>query len=181
MRRLIFIAMLLFSIGGAHAAEVSEQPDWCDYKWNVQEPVPSRLNLPSWACEVIAKQKLALTYSPTIRINPFFLTGDFDGDHHTDIAIWITNRKTEELGLVIIHAKSQRVFVIGAGNVTERGKDLKGYDMWTLLPKGKVAKSPYEEHSVTLLGDALLLTESESASAMLYWNGKTYVWYQISD
>jgi hypothetical protein len=32
-----------------------------------------------------------------------------------------------------------------------------------------------------LRGDALLVGRSEAASALIYWNGKRYVWFQQGD
>lgn len=32
-----------------------------------------------------------------------------------------------------------------------------------------------------LLGDAILIEWEESASAIVYWNGKQFVWYQQGD
>ena len=45
---------------------------------------PARLNLPTWACAVAHEKGLDERYAVYDRINPFFLTGDFDGDHKTD-------------------------------------------------------------------------------------------------
>ena len=115
-----------------------------------------------------------------VDINPFFLTGDFDGDHRTDIAVWIKNKRTGEWGLAIVHFKDKRLFLIGAGIETERGKDLRGFDSWTLVPKEQL-HSPYEDKPMMLKGDGIELTKSEAASVVLYWNGKSYGWYQTSD
>ncbi len=182
MRNIVLIVVLLCSVAASAEENLSAEPDWCDYAWDAEnQPVPPRLNLPRWVCEVVTKRGLAKNYSPMVDVNPFFLTGDFDGDHQTDIAIWIKNKRTGQYGLAIIHYRGRKLFLIGAGNPTEeRGSDLNGLDMWTLIPKGRL-ESPYEEKAVTLVGDAILLTKSDSASVALYWNGKTYAWFQISD
>jgi hypothetical protein len=33
----------------------------------------------------------------------------------------------------------------------------------------------------TLKGDALMVIKTESASALIYWNGRGYSWYQQGD
>lgn len=179
MRHLIAIGTLLILSGGVFAQQPS-QADWCEYSWDADKPVPSRLNLPGWACAVVNDQKLSQKYSPAVEINPFFLMGDFDGDHQTDIAIRIKNKQSGKYGLAIIHSKSRKPFLIGAGKPSDRGDNLNWFDMWTQIPKQKL-ESPFEEHPAMLIGDAILLIKSESASVALYWNGKDYEWFQIDD
>lgn len=181
MRNIFFLSLLLLSMNNLQAAEFSPQSDWCDYDWNTSESVPPRLNLPVWACEVVTKNKLNQKYSPLVDINPFFITGDFEGDHQTDIAIRIKNNQTGDVGLAIIHFRSKHIFIIAAGQESGRGKDLRWFDMWSILPKGTIGNSSFESQSLTLKGDALVLIKSESASAILYWDGKKYAWYQTSD
>jgi hypothetical protein len=180
MRYWIFVIALLIPAGATCAADPTPTPDWCDQVWDLEKPIPPRLNLPSWACEIIAKQKLGGKYSPVVDINPFFLTGDFDGDHRIDIAIRIRERKTDKYGLAIIHSKNQKVYLLGAGHNTEQTDNLNWFDIWTLYPKQKL-DSPHEENPLTLIGDALLLVRSESSAVVLYWNGKAYAWYWLSD
>jgi hypothetical protein len=73
--------------------------------------------------------------------------------------------------------------VLGAGNNSKgRGDDYSGLDVWSLIPKGKVLNSNWENHrKVVLLGDALVIGKSESSSVAIYWNGKSYTFYQLTD
>jgi hypothetical protein len=170
---------------------VEEEPvtgTWRDYEWlaadherphELQMP-PPRLNLPTWAFAVAAENKLEKGYWPAVDINPFFLTGDFDGDSKTDIAIRILNKHNGQIGLAIMHFADKQLFIIGAGNEFERLDDLRVFDMWTLEPKGTL-DSGWEEAPVVLKGDAIMLIKTESAVVALYWNGKTYARYQMSD
>jgi len=161
----------------------SGEPDWCEYKWPPFQPPPPRLNLPEWACEVVKSKKLNEKYTPAVHLNPFFLSGDFDGDHQTDIAILIRNKKSGESGILIILRKNRIVSVLGAGNLIEGrgGSNFDWMDMWTLYPKGEVKRSPFENYTPTLIGDALWAAKSESASVIIFWNGKKYIWYQEMD
>jgi hypothetical protein len=53
-------------------------------------------------------------------------------------------------------------------------------DSWEVYSKGRAAQEA--EASVPhLRGDALLVSKSEAASALIYWNGKRYVWLQQGD
>jgi hypothetical protein len=51
-------------------------------------------------------------------------------------------------------------------------------DSWEIYSKDRVTKgtSAPKPH-----GDALLVSKSEAASALIYWNGKRYVWLQQGD
>jgi len=111
------------------------------------------------------------------------MTGDFDGDHQTDIAILIKNRQSSEIGVLIIHRKNNALFILGAGNpiAMTRGRNFNWMDIWTLYPKGKIQQSPYEDYVPVLCGDALWVAKSESASAFIFWDGKKYGWYQETD
>ena len=72
---------------------------------------------------------------------------------------------------------------MGAGvNYRGGGDDYAGLDVWTLIPKGKVLKSIWEgQRKVVLLGDAFVIGRSESSSTALYWDGKGYASYQLTD
>jgi len=48
-------------------------------------------------------------------------------------------------------------------------------DSWSISKKGKVNGTPI------LIGDALLVENMDSASAIVFWNGKEYQWYQQGD
>jgi hypothetical protein len=160
----------------------SGEPDWCEYMWPPDQSPPSRLNLPEWACQVVKLKKLDEKYTPAIHLNPFFLSGDFDGDNRTDIAILIKNKTSGETGIAIIHWKNRAVFILGAGNPTPNyGSNFDWMDMWSLYPKGKTLKSFHEDYRPTLHGDALHVGKSESATGVIFWNGKKYIWYQETD
>jgi hypothetical protein len=166
----------------AKAADDSLGSGWCRYEWDENQPPPPRLNLPQWVCESSQVKKTAEKYTPYITINPFFITGDFDGDGKTDIAISIQNNQTKEVGIAILHRGTGALYILGAGTeVKDRGRDLHWFDMWSLYPKGPMKRSPYEKEVPNLVGDALWIAKSESSSVFIYWNGKQYVWYQESD
>ena len=179
VRQICAAILSLFFFTNAFALQPS-QADWCEYSWEPDKPVPARLNLPDWACKVVIKSKLTQLYSPIVDINPFFLTGDFDGDHQTDIAIRVKNRRSNKIGVLIVHSKTSQHFILGAGSPTKQGDDLGWFDMWTLIPKTRL-KSPYEDKQVSTMGDAIQLDKSESAGGVFYWDGKKYEWFQVSD
>jgi hypothetical protein len=54
-------------------------------------------------------------------------------------------------------------------------------DVWQVYPRGPVEEGVEAGPPPKLRGEALLVEKSESASALIYWNGKRYVWYQQGD
>jgi hypothetical protein len=54
-------------------------------------------------------------------------------------------------------------------------------DSWQIYTKDAGAKAAGAQSLPHLRGDALLVSKSEAASALIYWNGKRYVWLQQGD
>jgi hypothetical protein len=164
--------------------EPTEFKGWCKYRWDTNKPIPPRLNLPSWACEIAEDRKLHLRYDINTKINPFYLTGDFDADGKLDVAVRVQEKKSKKIGLVIMHG-DKRLFVLWAGTPFEgrnNDDDLSYSDQWSIIPRGEVLDSHWEEgRKVTLKGDAPLVMKSEASGFALYWDGKRYSTYQLSD
>ena len=68
--------------------------------------------------------------------------------------------------------------ILGAGN---GGDDFEWMDSWQVYSKTRAARAAGESSVPHLRGDALLVEKSEAASALIYWNGKRYVWSQQGD
>jgi hypothetical protein len=159
-----------------------QEKGWCSYHYPSDKPPPSRVNLPIWVCESSYVSGLQSKYTPYTRMNPFFITGDFDGDGDTDIALWVKNNETHKVGVLILTKAGKQTFVAGAGqNTEERGADYSYIDSWTLLRKGEVLDSGYESEKVPLIGDAIVLVKSEASAFAIYWNGRKFKFYQVSD
>jgi len=60
------------------------------------------------------------------------------------------------------------------------GDNFDWMDIWKVVPKSAAAKS-LGRAATALKGDALHVEKSESASALIYWNGAKYVWRQQGD
>jgi hypothetical protein len=83
--------------------------------------------------------------------------------------------------VALLHA-SGKSFVVGAGkDVGNGGDDWSWMDKWSLTKRGPVEQGADEAAPPKLKGDALLVEKTESASALVYFDGKTYAWYQQGD
>lgn len=164
--------LLVLFVGTTIAAEQSIEP----YNAWVQ-----KANIPDLAKEVFAEKKLTEKYDFSFHINPCYLRGDFNGDKRNDLAILIKEKKSSKFGIAIFHDGKRDVFIVGAGNsIGNGGDDFKWMDVWFVYPKGTV-QSPEEATPLNLVGEGLSVIKGESASGLIYWDGKKYKWYQMTD
>jgi hypothetical protein len=127
----------------------------------------------------IANESLAKKDEISYRINPLHLRGDFNGDAKIDVATLVKQRSTGKIGIAIINGANDKVTILGAGTaICNGGDDFEWMDSWEIYSKDRIASGI----SVPKLrSDALLVSKSEAASALIYWNGKRYVWRQQGD
>lgn len=116
-------------------------------------------------------------------LNPFYLQADFNGDGAKDIAVLLREKATKKRGILIVHGITSERFVIGAGFPIGNGGDSFSWmDAWYVRPKGPVVRGfSNDTDPPELLGDALYIQKLESSSALIYWTGTDYGWYQRSD
>jgi len=118
----------------------------------------------------------------SFRIKPSYLEGDFDGDGKMDSAVLVKERSTGKIGIAIVHGTTGKVTILGAGNgIGNGGDNFEWMDSWQVYSKARAAHAGGEKSVSRPRGDALLVEKSEAASALIYWNGKRYVWSQQGD
>jgi hypothetical protein len=121
-------------------------------------------------------------YDVSFRMEPSYLEGDFNGDGKMDVAVFVKERSAEKLGIAIVHGATGKVTILGAGiGIGNGGDDFEWMDSWKVYSKTSAAHAGGETSVPRLRGDALLVEKSEAASALIYWNGKRYVWSQQGD
>ncbi len=139
-------------------------------------------NLPSWALVILEEKGFASTYTLSNRINPYFLHGDFNGDGKLDVAVMIVKKDSGHHGIAIVHAGLSTVSVVGAGqSIGSGGNDFSWLDAWSLSARQPVQPGASGKKPPVLKGDALLVQKLEAASALIYWDGMAYRWYQQGD
>lgn len=148
-----------------------------------------RQRLPDWVNNSFNKLNLQTKYIISDYINPFYLEADFNGDNKLDIAVAVEEKETTKRGFIIFHFSSQDNFVIGAGNSIGNGGDnFNWMDIWKVHRDTKVHEVTYKENSdiddsrpVNLKNTGILVEKSESASGIISWDGKKYIWTQVGD
>jgi RHS repeat-associated protein len=144
---------------------------------SAQRNAVSEYNVPQEVTRCM--KSLGTAYEISGKINPFYLRGDFDGDGSSDYAVLI--RKDSQQGVMICRRAAAKPTVLGAGAEFNQMKDLD-FNAWQVHPKGRrVERGVGEGKAPTLIGDAILIEWEESASALIYWDGKRFIWYQQGD
>ena len=141
---------------------------------------PEEQSLPAWPREAIAAS--ARDVVPCSCLNPFYQRGDFDGDGRPDYAVLVRHARTGKRGIAFVHRGSGAVHVVGAGNaIGHGGDDFSWMDAWRVFERGPVRRGAGGGAPPVLRGDALLVEKTESASALLWWDGRGYRWSQQGD
>lgn len=169
------ILLLLLTIPGFCWAQVSYR--------NVPEPV----------IRAFEKSKTFANYDLSDKINPFYLRGDFDGDGIPDYAVLVRNKKTGHIGIAVVRSKAAKVEVLGAGGIGIRNgsgsdsyvmDDYDWMDAWQVARKQRLEPDDREGgdlHLRQMIGEALMVEKTESASGFIYFDGQHYRWYQLGD
>ena len=135
------------------------------------------------AAEVPAAIPACLTqagtgYRASQKVAPGYLRGDFDGDGKPDYAVLVTRGR--EQGVVVCRGNAAAPVILGAGYAFNDMKDLD-FSAWRIHARTRRVSPGFEAGKPPVLtGDALYL-EWEAGSAIVYWNGKRFQWYQQGD
>ena len=121
-------------------------------------------------------------YEFSSHLKPSRLSGDFDGDGRPDLAILVKQKSSGKIGIAVLHSSANKIVFIGAGTKVGNGGDnFDWMDTWNVTPKATATRQVAKATAALVKGDALHVEKSESASALIYWNGKRYVWRQQGD
>ncbi len=152
-----------------------------EYEPEYREFIRSQ-NTPAWILEVFSEQQLDERYGFSTQINPFYLRGDFDGDAEPDVAILVHEKVSGKQGIAIVHHATKKVHVVGAASkLGNGGDDFSWMDVWCVYRKGPVYRGIDEDAPPELSAEAIYVAKSESSSAIIYWDGQEYRWYQQGD
>ena len=148
-----------------------------------QEMRPEEWSIPAFAQKRFKASSLSRNVGISYALNPFYQSGDFDGDGNLDVALVVKDKASGKVGIVIVHSGTRPAALLGAGTpwMGDRKYDFNWMDAWQVCPKGPVGQGVGEGKPPILKGDAILAIKTESASGLIYWTGSTYRWYQQGD
>jgi hypothetical protein len=101
---------------------------------------------------------------------PFLVIGDFDGDKISDLAALVRNTDNNYLRLAVLWGSSGRLTFYD-GQLCE-GIAFTPANEW---------KSHWEKAAITLPADAITVHCFEKSSWLLYWNGRSFQQYWMTD
>jgi hypothetical protein len=147
-----------------------------------------QLKLPDWTISTYKKLNLDTIYKFSDYINPFYLEADFNGDNNLDIAITVEQKKTKYKGIMIFHGSSENYFVFGTDTNSIGGDNFDWIDVWKVYRDTIVNELTLDANNnikyappIKIIGQGLLIEQSEKAGGIIYWDGKQYKWAQTSD
>src|SRR5262245_30144850 len=139
-------------------------------------------SVPEWVQEITKQPAFEKSYVLDAHLNPFCHRGDFEGDGKPDFAVFVREKSSHKIGIAFFHRGTGKYYVLGAGhNIANHGDDLSWVDAWVVFERGAVSQGADGTPPPKLRGDALLIFKTESASAILWWTGTEYRWYQQGD
>jgi hypothetical protein len=147
-------------------------------------------NLPDGPQKVLEKTHTLAQYDLSDAVNPFYLRGDFDGDGKPDYVVLVVNRQSKKRGLAIVRSTSASVDILGAGGIKLRvGSGQESYllddfdwmNAWQVEGKHAVGVQLGREVESKMSGEGIVVEKTESASALILWNGRSYQWVQMGD
>ncbi|MDR2220661.1 MAG: hypothetical protein LBE24_08805 [Methylobacillus sp.] len=145
--------------------------------------------------EQVLKNELASKYELADYLQPQILQVDLDGDGEQDIAALIQEADTEKSakgGLLIIHAKTKKTFILAAGTRFAQFDDFKldgEYEKplkWSSYIRSTAPETQFGENGDILGKKYIKLShpgitmefgnENISIPGVIYWDGTKYIW-----
>lgn len=138
--------------------------------------------LPEWVAQALEARDISARYTPSAWLNPFTLRGRFDADSLADCAVTAIENRSGNRGILIVHRGDLSVHVVGAGTeLGAGGDDFEWMDAWQVYERAAVEQGATDDAPPALVGDALWVAKTESASGLIWWDGQRYRWYQQGD
>jgi hypothetical protein len=144
---------------------------------------------PKWFMDAYEGKGLNKKYILTAYLKPAYLQADFNGDTAVDVAALIEEKGSNRKGILLIHNKTFKHHVFGAGIDCGNGSDDYEWLLrWSIYKSNKTYVTTVDKYTGKTIGDievklkhpVLFLEGYESNkvpfNGIIYWNGITYVW-----
>jgi hypothetical protein len=107
-----------------------------------------------------------------VTMNPFYISGDFDGDGFTDFAVQVIERKNHLKGVLFCFANG-KMLRWGAGISTGASANISwDYHAWEIARKGGLHLSAFPKVKF----DSIILAEPDVGGGLIYWDGRDLRW-----
>ena len=175
--RLAALALIAFSSVRPVCAQSEAEPTPAETEGEATLPETVALaSLPYSFVERFRKSELHANYVVGYAaVNPFYLTGDFDGDGQMDYILRLVSKKDKD--------KEEDAVFFAKGAARLLSKDITetypGPAWYVVSKKEKIGPGlDLDEAKGTkppkLKGDAIMMVTPESSSALIFWNGKRF-------
>ncbi|MGN6638878.1 MAG: hypothetical protein ACTHJ8_08195 [Mucilaginibacter sp.] len=152
--------------------------------------IAKALPYPSWFLKRFKQDNLHLNYSLSNYIKPTYLNADFNGDNIPDVAALIVQRKTNKKGIIIMLARINKYFILGAGQNFGNGSDnFQWIRKWNIYNKSFAwetvvnkdgdlvgARKIKLSHAAILTSD--LIDGESNSGGIINWSESKFIWIQ---
>jgi hypothetical protein len=111
-------------------------------------------------------------------LNPYYLSGDFDGDSRYDYAVKLRHRQTGQQRLAVVRGSREVAWL-------DRDDQLRYPTLtaWYVHPRYEPVEQGVGEGTPppALRGDAIIIMKVEASSSLIYWNASRFVSYWQGD
>lgn len=115
-----------------------------------------------------------------LKLNPYYLRGDFDGDGNIDLAISIVGAKSSRIGILVCHASGYLEVLRGDSKPAKAFSDMADDNFisgsWTVLEKSDVTRRLSKAKVKNrVLGEAIFMPWDDG-DGLILWNGVKFQW-----
>lgn len=143
--------------------------------------------LPKWAATKYSKYEQ--NFKRSYKLLPSFLEGDFTGDGTMDIAIFVTKKSDDKMGVLFLLGDGDLMFLAGAGNSFGSGGDNYDWaDSWEVFDKPLTHETTFLKNGdidgtqeVKLDHVAISIREEEGSGGLIYYNSEKFIWIHQGD
>ena len=158
----------------------------------VAELMKSEIDFPEWAKLHLVQLELGKEFE--VLGSPKFLVDDFNGDEENDIVFPVENRKTKEIGLILMNQNRYGYHQFGAGNEVAGMTDLSWMEVIEPVKEGtEISKTLIDKETgniieldltsrktLTTMGINITVEESHGGG-IIYWENNRYQWMNQED
>lgn len=150
------------------------------------------IDFPEWVKIQLGQLKLSKEFE--VLGSPNFLVDDFNGDEENDIVFPVENRKTKEIGLILMNQNRYGYHQFGAGNEVAGMTDLSWMEVIEPVKEGiEISKTLIDKETGNIIGSDLtsrktlttmginITVEESHGGGIIYWENNRYQWMNQED